>query len=645
MQPIIYDSLKKVSQIEQSFSNSQENEKTLEKDIVKGFKSLPFIDSEDYVIKTSILNEKDSNISQIGILDPMITDTLREGLYVAYLFNDEKASIYLTIKHGFEETSQDKINKINENIRNIEWSNERIQKEDTINLGNDQRAINYENQVIIYIEYDANSLPGEIRLREDLLDMLEIYKNYLHTNTKSFPFLEKNIEALKFLGGEAHLSDIYKYIENHYSEQLVNYKSWKEPLRASIYRHSSDTNIFKGVPGDENDIFYTVKGKGEGHWGLRELQSNYGEKKLSNIKEVVDHVYEYITSKGFYYTKEEVANLYISLKTKQFVIISGISGTGKTKIAQLFAESLGATDENGRFTLIPVRPDWSDGSDLLGYVDLTGKFKEGPLTKVLKNARTHPDLPYIVVLDEMNLSRVEYYFSDILSILESRKRIDGNIVTSNIIKEELAGFNLSIPNNVYFIGTVNMDETTYPFSKKVLDRAMTLEFNHIDLSNLSFLQQTKNIPEVYVLQNKCLASNFLHLKDAYEGNEELINKVIDELVNINNILKDINAHIGYRVRDEVCFYMIYAVNENIFSFDQAFDYCIMQKILPRIHGSDRRIEHVLKKLLVYLTNIEYEAHLEEHSSYIDNSRFPQSTEKTLDMLRRLDDGFTSFWIT
>lgn len=208
MQPIIYDSLKKVSQIEQSFSNSQENEKTLEKDIVKGFKSLPFIDSEDYVIKTSILNEKDSNISQIGILDPMITDTLREGLYVAYLFNDEKASIYLTIKHGFEETSQDKINKINENIRNIEWSNERIQKEDTINLGNDQRAINYENQVIIYIEYDANSLPGEIRLREDLLDMLEIYKNYLHTNTKSFPFLEKNIEALKFLGGEAHLSDI-----------------------------------------------------------------------------------------------------------------------------------------------------------------------------------------------------------------------------------------------------------------------------------------------------------------------------------------------------------------------------------------------------------------------------------------------------
>ena len=84
---------------------------------------------------------------------------------------------------------------------------------------------------------------------------------------------------------------------------------------------------------------------------------------------IIDHVSSYIQSKGFFYEKKDLINFFLSLKTKPFVILSGISGTGKTKIVQWFAESLGATEENGQFTLIPVRPDWSDSSDLLGYVE------------------------------------------------------------------------------------------------------------------------------------------------------------------------------------------------------------------------------------------------------------------------------------
>ncbi len=97
--------------------------------------------------------------------------------------------------------------------------------------------------------------------------------------------------------------------------------------------------------------------------------------KLMNSRDVIEHVHSYITSKGFYYEKEEVTNFFLSLKTKPFAILSGISGTGKTKIVQWFAESVGATEENGQFALIPVRPDWSDGSDLLGYTDIKGEFK------------------------------------------------------------------------------------------------------------------------------------------------------------------------------------------------------------------------------------------------------------------------------
>ena len=104
---------------------------------------------------------------------------------------------------------------------------------------------------------------------------------------------------------------------------------------------------------------------------------------------------------------------------------------------QWFAESLGATEENGQFTLIPVRPDWSDSSDLLGYVNLQGEFQERPLIKVLENADANPNRPYFVVLDEMNLARVEYYFSDFLSVIESRKWKDGKLLRHQYFQNQL----------------------------------------------------------------------------------------------------------------------------------------------------------------------------------------------------------------
>ncbi|WP_230459235.1 MrcB family domain-containing protein [Geobacillus thermodenitrificans] len=216
-------------------------------------------------------------------------------------------------------------------------------------------------------------------------------------------------------------------------------------------------------------------------------------KQSLSDRSVVEHIHFYITAKGFYYTQEEVMNLFLSLKTKPFVILSGISGTGKTKIAQWLAESVGATEDNGQFILIPVCPDWNDGSDLLGYVDIKGDFKPGPLTNVITEAENHPDKPYFVVLDEMNLARVEHYFSDVLSVMESRRWENGRITSSRLLPKETAGRDLFLPPNVYIIGTVNMDETTHPFSKKVLDRANTIEFNRVRLDHLDFLRDLPTV--------------------------------------------------------------------------------------------------------------------------------------------------------
>ncbi|HHT7011782.1 DUF3578 domain-containing protein [Bacillus paranthracis] len=355
---------------------------------------------------------------------------------------------------------------------------------------------------------------------------------------------------------------------------------------------------------------------------------------------IIDHVSSYIQSKGFFYEKKDLINFFLSLKTKPFVILSGISGTGKTKIVQWFAESLGATEENGQFTLIPVRPDWSDSSDLLGYVNLQGEFQERPLIKVLESADANPNRPYFVVLDEMNLARVEYYFSDFLSVIESRKWKDGKIVTSPVLPESITNKHITVPSNVYIIGTVNMDETTHPLSKKVLDRANTIEFNTVNLDYFNFLMDVEE-KEAEVASNRSLETEYLHLKECFKDNEDLVRNISTILIEINKILESVGAQVGYRIRDEICFYMAYNEQGKLLSVDEALDYQIYQKILPRLAGSDGRTEEVLKQLYVLCANEEYDSGNND-ASY---AKYPRSANKLSHMVRRFEyDGFTSFWI-
>ncbi|MBE1553204.1 McrB family protein [Sporosarcina limicola] len=353
--------------------------------------------------------------------------------------------------------------------------------------------------------------------------------------------------------------------------------------------------------------------------------------------ELIEHIHSYITSQGFNYSLINIKNFYLSLRSKPFVIISGISGTGKTKIVQLFAESVGATEENERFKLIPVRPDWSDGSELLGYTDIKGEFQKGPLTEMVEHAMKYSTLPHFVLLDEMNLARVEYYFSDVLSVMESRRRNRDEIISSYLLDEKATGVPLRLPENLFIIGTVNMDETTHPFSKKVLDRANTIEFNEIYLENFDYLEEQEEV-EAQQFLNEQLAANYISLKDVYDTHSTLISKVSSRLVAINKILEPLNAHVGYRVRDEICFYMIHNAEAGLLDENEAFDFCIMQKILPRITGGDGRVETLLNDLLEWLTDRSYDIAI--------SGNYPRSAKKVTEMLGRYHaDGFTSFWIS
>lgn len=365
-----------------------------------------------------------------------------------------------------------------------------------------------------------------------------------------------------------------------------------------------------------------------------------------DYKVVLKRINQYINGNGYIYSYEELSNFYLSLKTKPFVILAGISGTGKSKLVRLFAESI-----NAKFKSIPVKPDWNDSTELLGYKNIKDEFVKGELYKVIDEAKEHLDTPYFVCLDEMNLARVEYYLSEYLSVIESRRFETDKIVTDKLFSESyfenIEDNNISIPENLYIIGTVNMDDTTFAFSRKVLDRANTIEFSEVDLESLDFLTGEA---ETLVVDNSLLKTKLLNIKDALEIDRPYVEEINKKIVEINNILKPYSKHFGYRVRDEIVFYMLENKLANLLEEDTAFDYQIMQKILPTIIGSDVYIEEILIELFKICTShtlVNKENYIKEAESVVNNDdkkcRYPKSATKILQMLKGYRDGFVSFW--
>lgn len=351
-------------------------------------------------------------------------------------------------------------------------------------------------------------------------------------------------------------------------------------------------------------------------------------------------VNEFMNAKGIYYSEETLSNFYLSIKSKPFAILSGISGTGKSKLVRLFANAIGA-----EFIPIPVRPDWSDATELIGYKDLNQVFHPGSLAVAIQNAKQQPDKPFIVCLDEMNLARVEYYFSDFLSLIESRRK-EGDHIITDCFPQDFGDEPLTLPDNLYVVGTVNMDETTFQFSKKVLDRANTIELSEVDLS-YDFDQTFEDEVAPLNVHNNALKSEYLLLKDC-KAYKALAERIITKLIAINEILTPARLEFAYRVRDEIIFYMVYNEEYGLLSEEEAFDLQLLQKILPRITGTSRKVELLLMRLIDLWTDetisIKDLEDTVEDGQVLSKAYYPRSVKKLLQMLRGYrDDGFTSFW--
>lgn len=334
-------------------------------------------------------------------------------------------------------------------------------------------------------------------------------------------------------------------------------------------------------------------------------------------REVLQRLEEYVAAEGFTYPDGTVRDLYISLQTKPFCILAGISGTGKTRLTSLFAEAL-TGDSDRQYRLLPVRPDWADSTPVLGYVNLLtpgpegrGRFVSTPFLDFVRRAAQPENAhrAFFLCLDEMNLARIEHYFAEVLSAMETPTR--------ELLLPD--GRALRLPANLFLTGTLNLDESTHTLSRKVLDRANTLVLRDVSLREEPETVETPEraetpTPEVCQAlflygRVRTVAAARTKLRGLSHSGESFADHVINRLAEANDILEPHGLHFAYRVRDEVLRYCANSFDtdgagllnpkgpdDGALNLNVALDFQVLQKVLPRLSGTRETLDRALRDM-------------------------------------------------
>ena len=410
-----------------------------------------------------------------------------------------------------------------------------------------------------------------------------------------------------------------------------------------------------------------------------------GTKKVSHKSSVTVSVIEAIT--------EQQLNIITALRTKPFMLLAGISGTGKSRIVRELAfkscppilQDKDATTP-GNYLMVEVKPNWHDSTEILGYYsNIAGQYQYTKFVKFLVKAMMFPNVPFFVCLDEMNLAPVEQYFAEFLSVLETRKKGENSITTGVLVGPEafasirnaeagnghvakylcpglnvniphdiytnpsLAKVGLTLPDNVFIIGTVNMDDTTHQFSRKVIDRAMTIEMNGEDLNKMfggsSALQYPADdqIMPLSEFQPKYVNADEV-MEEHPEAAETLQTELVAKLEAINACLKNTPFQVSYRVLNEMCIYagvMLDSGKDVDEAIAAAVDQITLMKILPRIEGDeDMFVADNENKLELQQKDNENKL-MQLQKCFAEKSA---SYKKLEEMITRLkSSSFTRFW--
>ncbi|MGG0238053.1 McrB family protein [Bacillus rhizoplanae] len=422
------------------------------------------------------------------------------------------------------------------------------------------------------------------------------HRGQYNQNNENQMYQEKGIEALK--NHNFTLNDNDKFYLGTYASDT---KSFREPMIDIKKSLITAALIF----GDVTGSFSLPKGVAEDVTD----DSNIDEPEDLSSSFDLSAIIELVNESGFTFSNEIIRDFHLNLTClddKHFVILNGISGTGKTQLCRLYANAvygLDYSEDNPYLKVIPVRPDWMDATSLFGYYSSFEKrYMKTEFLEVLLQSSKEKDKPHFVVLDEMNLARVEYYMSDYLSAVESRKPIRLHV------QDDITDVpkTIEIPHNFYLVGTINVDESTHSISDKVLDRAFVMT-----LSDVDFDEYWNRLDQ--------------QLKDTLQKEWEL-------LLTIHKELAKYELHFGYRTMSEMLRKLYKnTLLPNDLQMDQtyALDRVITEKILPKLRG-DERITGLLDEFL-RISETHFGA---ESESYRHLERMRRELERY---------GATQFW--
>lgn len=297
----------------------------------------------------------------------------------------------------------------------------------------------------------------------------------------------------------------------------------------------------------------------------------------------INEIEDSVQALGGHYPNGEVRRFHAALNFldhKHFVILSGLSGTGKTQLALKYARAIHGLENSDDIDPLlfecPIRPEWTDPTGLTGYYDvLTNRYVVPTFLEAVLVATAHRESPVFVVLDEMNLARIEYYFSDVLSCMETRGALQ--LHSNNVPLEGSTGTSiraeLPLPTNLFIIGTINVDETTNPISDKVLDRASVIDMSTVDISGFLTLLATR----YPTLQSACAISR-------------------PKLTEVHEIMQLYGFGFGYRLIEEFVRYHAFNIEHIKMESSDVTDQLLVQKVLVKLRGAERQRQ--------LLTNLE-----------------------------------------